>query len=147
MKNTLQKIEAAVLNFLKRVEHKLPEILTEVANSALTYTLAAEAILTGKQAGQIEALVPATVPFATEIVAVLKELEVAFKALATAGGPGAGGSGTPITDKGTFEKGLLFAAAGKIAAIQHENQLPMNRYNLAVQAEYSTHPASVANVA
>lgn len=124
--NDLQKLISGVNNFIGKVEHRLPSELEKAAETALTYTKAAETFFESGQATDFTKLVPKAEPLREGIVAVLKEAEVAFAAVSTA-----------------YKKGTLLTAAAAITALQVPG-LPNNHYTLATQSVYSDQASKTA---
>ncbi len=112
----IKQLEQEILNFIQKVEHKLPEELTNVATIALGITQQAEKLLNSGIALATIELDPALEPYREEILAILAELEIAFKAVIAA-----------------FQKGALHVAQSLIAGLIHGNVLAPNRYDLACQ--------------
>lgn len=116
----LQRILQDVRNFLNRVENKLPTVITEAAAFGLSYTKQAEALLASEPVVDITTLVPTTEPLREEILVILKELEIAFKAV-----------------QGSFQHGTSYIAAGRIAQLKTGNDVPMSVILTGVQAEWT----------
>ena len=115
----IKHIEQQVLNFIHMVEHKLPTMLETAAEVGLKYTKLAEQALTGTAVVDLATLVPEVEPFREGILAVLAELDVAFKAVG-----------------GAFQKGTLATAGAEITKVLLPG-LPNNHYNIAFQEVYS----------
>ena len=116
----LQKIKQRVQLWLTNAKKNLPSILVEGATMGLKWTSIFEKWLESNRATEIETLVPDAEPFREEILAILKELDVAFSAI--------------IDSK--LNKGTLFIAAGQIGQIHTGEDVPLSHILLAVQAQY-----------
>ncbi len=114
----LKRIIKQVLDFVRGVEQKLPAIIVKAADFGLKYVAIAETFLTSQQVLDFDKLVPQAEPFRVEIVAVLTELEIAFKAV-----------------EGPFKKGALMTAAGQIGLLQAPG-VPVGHIILAAQAKW-----------
>lgn len=114
----LQNILNEVKNFLTKVEHKLPTILTDGATFGISFIDKAEAILNGTAANTIASIVPDAEPLKGEILAILNELETAFKAV-----------------QGLYQKTALLTAAAQIAQLKTGTDIPIGTIILAVQAQ------------
>lgn len=121
----IQQIEVAILAFLKKLKNSFPKEVTHLAILALGITQEAEKLLDSGTAITITTLDPALEPYREGIMDILKELEIAFKAVS-----------------GTYQKGALLTAQAKITGLAHGNILASNRYYLAASAVYSDLPQS-----
>lgn len=116
----LGRVLQDVKNFLNRVEHKLPTIITDAAAFGLGFTKQAEMLLLSATVVDIATIVPQGEPLREEILSILKEMETAFAAVS-----------------GLYKQTTLLAAATKIAQLKTGNDVPINVVMLGVQAEYS----------
>lgn len=123
--STIQKIEVAILAFLKKLKNSFPKEVTHLALLALGVTQQVEKIFEGDLAIDAVMLDPALEPYREGILAILQELEIAFKAVS-----------------GAYKKGTLLTGQAKIIALAHGNILATNRYYLTAQATYSDQPES-----
>lgn len=121
----IKQIEASILAFLNRLMRHLPADLNKYALLALGVTQQAEKLLNSGIAITAVTLDPALEPYREAIMAILAELEVAFKAVA-----------------GAYQKGALLTAQAQITGALHGNILKHNRYYLAACANYSNQPGA-----
>lgn len=128
LKTAAQHIEQEVVDFVHKIEHKLPHVIEAAADFGLKYVRLAEAAFNSKTALDFTTLVPAEEPLREGIITILTELESAFKA---------------VSD--SYKGGTLLTASVAAAKLHAPVDVNKDHLVLAVQSRFiATKPAEAA---